>query len=730
MLLTREEWRQFHNATTCYMCSKEFTETDGKVRDHCHITSKFRGAAHNSCNLNAQNPNFIPVFCHNMSRYDSNFIVMQLEHIDGPTHVVPNTEEQFISFSKTPKDGIRLLFLDSLRFMSSSLDTLSSNLPKEKMVHLKIMFPDGEERELMTRKGVFCYDYLDDLKKLNDTRLPLKAEFKNTLTDENISDADYQHAQNVWRTFNCKSLREYLAIYLKADVALLTDVFEEFRAVCLKAYELDPCWYFTAPSLAWDAALKYTGVKLDHMQNLEIIETVERGIRGGIAQCTKRYAEAKNQYTETKPNPGCKSNYIAYLDANNLYGWAMCHALPTGNFKLMKCESEVCNFEVEKLMTMKKDDSRGCILEVDVDYPNELHDYHSDFPFLAENKVPPGGKHPKLVTTLNRKENYVIHYTALQQAINHGVQLTKVHSILEFDQSPFLKPYIELNTEMRKKAKNSFEKDFFKLMNNAVYGKTMENVRKRIDMELVTDPKRLEKCIASIYFKDTTIYSENLSAIHFHKKKVVLNKPTYVGMAILDISKTLMYDFHYETMLPMYRENLSLLYMDTDSFIYEIRTEDFYKDMEVFSQRMDTSDYPKDHHLYNEVNKKVLGMFKDEANAQIITHFIGLRAKMYCIEYGGKTTKKAKGVKSSALRKQITFEDYYNCLFFNKEKYTIYRSIRSFKHQLKTIQQNKLSISGHDDKRHICENKVNTLAHGHYRILLIDSVEEPMDIDN
>ena len=122
--------------------------------------------------------------------------------------------------------------------------------------------------------------------------------------------------------------------------------------------------------------------------------------------------------------------------------------------------------------------------------------------------------------------------------------------------------------------------------------------------------------------------------------------------------------------------------MDTDSFIYEIRTEDFYKDMEVFSHRMDTSDYPKDHHLYNEVNKKVLGMFKDEANAQIITHFIGLRAKMYCIEYGGKTTKKAKGVKSSALKKQITFEDYYNCLFFNKEKYTIYRSIRSFKHQL------------------------------------------------
>ncbi|KAF4529586.1 hypothetical protein B566_EDAN016543 [Ephemera danica] len=318
MNLTRDEWRDFHRATTCYLCQKPFTEENYKVRDHCHITGKYRSTAQSSCNLRDHNPHYIPVFAHKMSGYDSKFIIRELEHTPGPIHVVPNTEEEFIAFSKKPEDGVHLLFLDSLRFMSSSLDSLVKNLPKEKMTHLKKMFPNDLERELMSRKGVFCYDYLDDLKKLKETCLPPKEAFKSSLTDEDISDEDYQHAQNVWKTLKCKTLRDYLALYLKADVALLSDVFEEFRAVCLKTYELNPCWYYTAPSLTWDAALKYTGVKLDLIQDLEIIEMVERGIRGGVAQCTKSYAEAKNKYTEKKPDPGCEPNYIAYLDANNL----------------------------------------------------------------------------------------------------------------------------------------------------------------------------------------------------------------------------------------------------------------------------------------------------------------------------------------------------------------------------------------------------------------------------
>jgi replicative superfamily II helicase len=259
-------------------------------------------------------------------------------------------------------------------------------------------------------------------------------------------------------------------------------------------------------------------------------------------------------------------------------------------------------------------------------------------------------------------------------------------------------------------------------MNNAVYGKTMENVRLRMDMELVTNAKRLKKCIASPFFKDRTIYSETLCAVHYHKKKVYMNKPIYVGMCILDLSKTLMYEFHYDFMLKKYGKKLSLLYMDTDSFFYHIKTEDFYQDIRMNPNEspadypFDTSDYPKDQPCYSALNKKVLGTFKDEANSVPATHFEGLRAKMYAMKYGGKVTKRAKGVKRGALKKQITFEDYGSCLRTADVKYTNFRTFRSHKHHVFTIQQSKLSLSSHDDKRYILPDKVNTLPHEHYMI--------------
>jgi hypothetical protein len=566
---------------------------------------------------------------------------------------------------------------------------------------------------------VFCYDYVSDVKKLETTELPPKAEFHSKLYDEPISDKEYQHAKTVWDTFKCKDLGEYSDLYLKSDVLLLADVFEAFRKMCMDEYNLDPCWYYTVPALAWDASLKQTKVQLDLIQDPEILYMVEKGVRGGVAQCSKRYAEAKNKYTEgvDVEDP----EYIAYLDANNLYGWAMSQPLPTGNFKLRKNEDD-CELNEEWLKKQDASQKKGYILEVDVEYPEELHDEHSDLPFLPESKVPPGSKNLKLLTTLHKKENYVIHVLALKQAVAHGLKVTKVHKVLEFDQSPWLKSYIDNNTRRRQQARNAFEKAFFKLMNNAVYGKTMENVRRRMDMELVTNAKRLKKCIASPFFKDRTIYSETLCVIHYHKKKVVMNKPIYVGMCILDLSKTLMYEFHYDFMLKKYGKKLSLLYMDTDSFLYHIKTEDFYQDIKMSPNEspadypFDTSDYPKDHPCYSALNKKVLGKFKDEANYVPVTHFVGLRAKMYAMKYCGKVTKRAKGVKTGALKKQITFEDYVYCLRTADVKYTNFRTFRSYKHQVFTIQQSKLSLSSHDDKRYILPDKVNTLPQGHYKI--------------
>ena len=227
------------------------------------------------------------------------------------------------------------------------------------------------------------------------------------------------------------------------------------------------------------------------------------------------------------------------------------------------------------------------------------------------------------------KKKYVIHYENLKQYLSLGLKLTNIHRGIKFEESQWLETYIALNTELRTAAANEFEKDFFKLMNNSVFGKTMENIRNRVDIELVNNKKQAEKVSAKPNFNHCNIFSEDLVAIHMKKTKLVFNKPVYLGMCILDSSKTLMYDFHYNYIKQKYGDKAKLLFTDTDSLTYEIQTEDFYKD--ISADRFDTADYPPNHPsgIPSGFNKKVLGMFKDEAGGKVINEFVGLRAKLY-----------------------------------------------------------------------------------------------------
>ena len=338
---------------------------------------------------------------------------------------------------------------------------------------------------LLTRKGVYPYDYVTSINKLKETKLPSKDEFYSKLYDEEISDEDYQHAINVWNTFNCQTLQDYHDLYLKTDVLLLADVFENFRKTCLKHYKLDPCHYYTAPDLAWDACLKETKQKLQLLKDYDILMMFEQGIRGGISHISKRYATANNKYMkdfdETKP-----SSFIQYLDANNLYGWAMSQKLPIKGFKWI----DVDKSKVLKLLE-KKDTNIGFIFEVDLDYPSSLWDLHNDYP-LAPEKIKID-KIDKLICSFLPKTHYVLHYKNLKQYLQEGMILKKVHRGIKFYQKPWMEPYIRKNTDLRKDAKNAFEKDFFKLMNNSVFGKTIENIRKRQNVILVDDRKLANK---------------------------------------------------------------------------------------------------------------------------------------------------------------------------------------------------------------------------------------------
>ena len=841
MIFGEKDREDFERATECWICQGKL-KGDDRVRDHCHYTGKYRGAAHNKCNLRYKKPSFIPVVFHNLSGYDSHLFIKNLGASQGNIKCIPNNEEKYISFTKdvvidsytvkkppkqkspqkiveTPKkttdeceqdieddeqdidDDIdlesimygydddddvptepaksifaeyyddddvpteptksvfaeyydedvpteptksvfaddddddvpttddesifadyddddsediddegskkknivkQLRFIDSFRFMASSLDKLSSNLDKSCFTNTSRYY-DGKQLELLLRKGVYPYEYMDSIERLAEKKLPPKESFYSRLSGDGISDEDYEHAQRVWETFGMTTLRDYHDLYNQSDVLLLADIFENFRDVCSDNYGLDPAWYYTAPGLAWDAALKITDVKLELLSDPDMLLMIEKGIRGGISMISNRYGKANNPYMGPKFDNTEETRFITYLDANNLYGWAMSKPLPTHGFKWMD--------DAEK-ETWK---SVPCILEVDLEYPEHLHDLHNDYPLAPESvKV---GRVDKLILNLNNKTNYVIHYENLKLYESLGLKITKIHRGIKFEESTWLKQYIDLNTTLRAKANNEFEKDFFKLMNNSVFGKTMENIRNRVDVRLVNDKRMAKKLAAKPNFKHCTIFDENLVAIHMKKTKLVFDKPVYLGMCILDLSKTLMYDFHYNCIKTKYETKAKLLFTDTDSLAYEIKTEDFYKDISGdVASKFDTSNFPQNHPsgIPTGLNKKVVGMFKDEAGGEIIEEFVGLRAKLYSYKMlHGNEEKKCKGVKKPVVKKTIQFEDYKRCLFTGKEQLRTMNVIRSHRHNIYTEEVNKVALSANDDKRVISKDGIHTLAHGH-----------------
>ncbi|XP_050516505.1 uncharacterized protein LOC114341853 [Diabrotica virgifera virgifera] len=679
-------------ATRCHICEKCFSPTDIIVKDHDHFTGEFRNFAHQACNLNFKKLFVVPVIFHNMSGYDSHFIISELSK-KGDISLLPVNKEKYISFTLNDAvTNIKFRFIDSLRFLGASLDELVSTLNKNDFKICKREFSrlSDDEFKLITKKGVFCYDFIDSWEKLNITDLPPIEAFYNKLNDTNLTDEKYAHAKIVWDTFNIENLGQYSDLYLKTDIVLLADVFETFRKKCFITYGLDPAWYYTMPGYSWDCMLKYVGCNLELLRDVDMILFMEKAIRGGISVCSGRMSEANNKYM---PNydPAQPSKYLMYFDVNNLYGWAMGEPLPYGGFEWMDAK------DID-VMSVPDDSPVGYMLQVDLDYPRKLHDLHSDFPFAAEHRKALGSNHTKLMTTLYNKKEYI--------------------------QSAWLRPYIELNTRLRAAATNDFGRNLYKLANNSVFGKTMENIRKHRIVKLVRSWNGrygAKNLISSARFHSRKIFNENLVAIELIKSDLVFNKPLYIGMTVLDISKLCMYQFHYDYMLPkLGADKCNLMYMDTDSFIYELYCHDAYE--EVIKQdlsKFDTSDYAVDN-IYNipRVNKKVLGVMKDENKGEIMTKFVGLRSKMYTFKVqSGRITKKAKGTKYNIVKNVIKFDDYVNCLNDFKEQTATQHSIRSYSHNVYSIEQTKIALSPYDDKRYLIPNSFRTLPLGHYSIL-------------
>ena len=456
------------------------------------------GYAHNECNLqykfkkdNVHNDYLINIFAHNSQNFDQSFLIRALQNLDNriPFSCLPRNSNKIISIQIGP-----FIFKDSYLFLDKSLYYLTRTINDEDRISLKQEF-GKENYKLLTKMGIYPYDYFDSKTKYDELQLPKKEKFFNKLNNKNISNEDYKHAIKVFETFKCENLMEYSILYLNTDICHLSDVFQKFSDFAYKTYNLDPRHSYTLPGFPWQSMLKMTKIELELISNSDMYLFLMDTIRGGICVVNKKFVKADNIYTRKvhdessnkKVNKKLKTNdskkFILYLDANNLYGYSMSKPLPYKNFKWSND------------LTLNPKNLQTGIYEVDIEIPKELHDKFLDYPLCPEIKNIPedmlseyqkylndklnikyNEKDKKLILDLLPNKNYKVYYKNLEYYLKLGIKVTKVHRILTFDEKPFLKEYIDLNTELRKNSKNDLEKDLFKLLNNAIFGKSMENV--------------------------------------------------------------------------------------------------------------------------------------------------------------------------------------------------------------------------------------------------------------
>ena len=658
--MTDEDEEDYRNDNICRFCEKEILY--GKVRDHCHLTGNYRGPAHSECNNNVtqEQSSFIPFAFHNFSNYDCHMffkklVVKKTDKIDFD--IIPKTNEEYISVTY---GCIR--FIDSYRFLSSGLDSLVKNLDEDDFKILKKEFT--EKWLYLNKKLAYPYEYFNSI---NDYKKPVhnleNKGFFSKLKNKCPDDKEIDRTREIIRKFNIKNGKELTELYLKSDVILLADVFEKFIKISVEEYGINPLYCVSLPGYTWQCGLKYTGINLQTLQDKDMILLLENNIRGGISSVMG------DRYTKSDEN-----KKILNVDANNLYGHSMSEPLPYDEIKFDN------NVNLEEILNTSDDSDIGYFVEVDLTYPNNIKRKTKNFPITPVNKKINPDKFndyikeikpdtyiqtKKLICDFSDKKNYLVHYRMLKFYIRHGMIVDKVHHIISFRQSRWLEKYISFNTQKRNQAVNDLEKDFYKLLNNAFYGKTMENVRNRLKIKFIKkdDHREIIKQQSKLTFNGIQKSYENCDSYTFKQNEVLMDKPIYLGFSVLELSKLLMYETYYDKLQPYFgHESIQLHYMDTDSLVLSVNSKDIIKDFKNLEDIFDFSNLEQNHELFSNRNKRVIGKFKIETPKNIwIDEFVCLRSKMYAFKCGNDSKNKLKGV-SKSQSKNIKFEEYKKCL--------------------------------------------------------------------
>ena len=669
---------------------------------------------------------------------------------------------------------------------------------------------DDSYIELMTRKEPMFYSLITSYQTLSNTNIPDIVSCYDELTRTEMSIEDYNHMKLLWKTFDIKNWGEYYELYNVLDVTLLADSFEHFRTATHSSFGVDAAHYLTTPQMSYSLFLKsisnedtsrfeeqamkwakyemkidaneghteeemqeifmkrmneYTdagGIRLLSMKDMDTFISLKNNLRGGITQIATRYASANEDQDDS----------IYYLDANNLYGGTMHRMMPydivddtKNDWKDIKSMGEQA--WVKSLDTF---DQYGYFIECDIECDKKLFDYFSDFPFFPvqrigmfspamrdfaksvglEDMINDNDKTQKLICDLCPKSHYLVHYSMLQLGLNLGYKVTKIHNIIKFKQAPFIFEYVNQLGEMRAKATSSVLKNLFKLLANSIYGKFVESGLKRMKVKIATNKKEQDAIISKYMIdmiEDNRVYSENLWVSKLFNPVKKMNKPFFIGFAILDMSKYIIYDFYYNKMKKIFND-VTLLGQDTDSLIVKItdpytiekmlnmyksfdfseldQSSYFYQKLvEHYNTNVDKAEFPTLQSFVN-YNKKVPGpIFKDEHNGFRIKEFVGLRPKLYCIQDERNVIHNAaKGVPRNVFdskNNRINIKDIntYKSVLFAKTKEEAnltgeFTRIEYKAFNLTTKIQRKTLFTCLDNKRYVCDDNIHTRPFGYF----------------
>lgn len=643
--------------------------------------------------------------------------------------------QRFLSLSMGP-----FRFLDSLHFLKGSLSKLVENIHNgghsfPLLRDLKWKKLSGvEHRDYCLRKGVYPYRTALSAEQLRaEERLPPEKDFYSDLTEEHVCDDDYAFAQRFWAVSGCKTMLDYTEAYCILDVVLLASCMEHYRSQVYAEFKLDPSQFLSGPHLAFNAMLLLLKDRVDLLTDFDMFEMLENGLRGGVSHAALRHA---------KVDSSDASDTLIMLDAVNLYGWSLCQKLPAHSFQWLS-EEEIASVDWTSFQQDGDDESdTGYILEVDLEYPQELHEAHCSFPLapqqltITEDMLSPYANHcrnifasaagsarttfvpeKKLCGTFFDRKKYVIHYRCLSLYLSLGMKLSKIHRAISFRQSSWIADYVKNMTAKRQAATSKFDQQTYKDFINHIFGKCIQNLRKQLVCHFCTSQEQWQRLDTSHAFEKMRPVSEDCVVFYSKKKEILMDRPYFAGFAVLELSKLLMYRLFYREIKPRFPTSY-VCFTDTDSlmiFARGVRKETFLKDM---SPCMDFSNYPPSDAHYTLARKMVPGLLKDETSGRQVTELVALKSKCYAFKTEDDALNaKCKGAKKSIIKRDMRLDMYKSCLTsINKLRIASSR-LQSRDYKMYLLRTRKVALSSYESKRYVWPCGIHSHPYGSWQVL-------------